>query len=356
MNAPTLNDLSDRDLLAAARSAAADERRGTAALITLLAEVDARRLYLGEGCASLFTFCTQVLHLSEHAAYHRIEAARASRRFPMILELLSSGAATLTSVALLRPHLTPANHEALLTAARHKSKRDVELQIATLAPKPDLRPLVRKVASPMLVASPTPTLPASQDAEPATGAPIGHAALEPGAAARPAMPTRPSLLPLAEDRYVLRITIDAQTQAKLRRAQDLLGHSVPNGDPAAIIDRALAVLVRELERVKLAKTDRPRAATPRASMASVPAARRSSTRHIPAAVKRAVWERDQGRCAFEGRQGRCSETGRLEVHHLIPFACGGPSTLANLALRCRAHNSYEGALRFGPRESRAPEQ
>ena len=57
--------------------------RGT---LALLAEVDARRLYLGEGCSSLFTYCTQVLHLSEHAAYHRIEAARAARQYPVILD------------------------------------------------------------------------------------------------------------------------------------------------------------------------------------------------------------------------------------------------------------------------------
>jgi hypothetical protein len=35
-------------------------------LLALLMELDARRLYLGEGCSSLFTYCTQVLHLSEH--------------------------------------------------------------------------------------------------------------------------------------------------------------------------------------------------------------------------------------------------------------------------------------------------
>jgi hypothetical protein len=45
-------------------------------------ELDTRRLYLGEGCSSLFTYCTQVLHLSEHAAYNRIETARAARFSP----------------------------------------------------------------------------------------------------------------------------------------------------------------------------------------------------------------------------------------------------------------------------------
>jgi hypothetical protein len=63
-----LTHLSDPDLLSAVRSLAAGERQATARLIAALAELDGRRIYLGEGCSSLFTYCTQVLHLSEHAA------------------------------------------------------------------------------------------------------------------------------------------------------------------------------------------------------------------------------------------------------------------------------------------------
>ena len=79
----SLTDLSDLELLSTVKTLVADERQATAQLIAALAELDARRLYLGEGCSSLFAYCTQVLHLSEHAAYGRIEAARAARRFPV---------------------------------------------------------------------------------------------------------------------------------------------------------------------------------------------------------------------------------------------------------------------------------
>lgn len=68
---------------------------------------------------------------------------------------------------------------------------------------------------------------------------------------------------------------------------------------------------------------------------------RSRSRRIPAAERRPVWTRDDGRCAFVGADGRCSETGFLEFHHVVPFAAGGPGTLDNLQLRCRAHNAYE---------------
>src|SRR4029453_6308460 len=107
MTTKCFSELSDRELLAAVRTLAANEREATAQLIASLMEVDSRRLYLGESCSSLFTFCTQVLRLSEHAAYGRIEADRAARRFPLILDLLTDGSITLTTVGLLSQHLTP---------------------------------------------------------------------------------------------------------------------------------------------------------------------------------------------------------------------------------------------------------
>src|ERR687898_1301035 len=97
----SFHDFSDRELLSGVSRLAASEREATARLVASLAEVDARRLYLSEGCSSLFTYCTQVLHLSEHAAYARIEAARAGRRFPLIMERLIDGSLTLTSVCSL---------------------------------------------------------------------------------------------------------------------------------------------------------------------------------------------------------------------------------------------------------------
>src|SRR5580765_8087629 len=104
------SQLSDKELLAEVKRLAEHERVTTADLIATLAELDARRLYLGEGCSSLFSYCTQVLHLSEHAAYGRIEAARAARRHPVILDMLAAGLVNLTTVCLLAPHLTEEDH------------------------------------------------------------------------------------------------------------------------------------------------------------------------------------------------------------------------------------------------------
>ena len=122
-----------------------------------------------------------------------------------------------------------------------------------------------------------------------------------------------------------------------RRVQDLLRHTVPNGDPAVIFERALRLLIADLERTRMGKVEHPRGAR----------GAKKASRHIPAAIRRAVWQRDDGRCAFRGPHGRCAETGFLEYHHVVPFADGGETSPGNLELRCRSHNEHEANLWFG---------
>jgi hypothetical protein len=117
--------LSDRELLSEVERLARAERETVAILIAHLAVLDERRLYRAEGCSSLFTYCMQVLHVSEYAAYDRMEVARAVRKFPLILEMLADGSLTLTTARILAPALTPANHRRLLESAAHKTKREV---------------------------------------------------------------------------------------------------------------------------------------------------------------------------------------------------------------------------------------
>lgn len=327
-----LTALSDEALLARVDALAADERHATAELIASLAELDARRLYLGAGCSSLFTYCTEVLHLSEHAAYGRIEAARAARRFPLILNRLQEGTLTLTAVRLLSSVLTEENHRELLEAARHKSKREVEQLVACVRPQPAVPSVVRKL--------PTVAPPVTQvklDDQEAVG--IAAKSTAPPPLPEPPRPAarRPVVAPLAPERYKVQFTLSAEGHEKLRRAQDLLRHVIPNGDPAAVFERALTLLVEDLERKKLALTSRPR-----------PARRvTAGTRHIPAAVRREVWKRDGGQCGFVGTNGRCTQRGLLEFHHVVPYAERGEATVDNIQLRCAAHNAYEAERWFG---------
>jgi 5-methylcytosine-specific restriction endonuclease McrA len=327
----SLSTLSDHDLLTHLAHAVRQERLATADVVALLMEVDARKLYAQQSCSSLFTYCVQKLHLSEHAAYLRIEAARAARRFPAILAHLRDGSMHLTAVSLVAPHLTDANHSEVLAAATHKSKRDVEQLVARLRPKPDVPASIRKLPTSQLKVEPEP--PVFVHA-PAVDRPTVTGVIE-----APRVHRSAGIKPLAPERFKVQFTVSRETHDKLRQAQDLLRHVIPNGDPAAIFDRALTVLLAEATKTKCAATDHPRPA------------RMSNrhSRHIPAPVKREVWRRDAGRCAFSGEQGRCGETGHLEFHHVMPYARGGPTTVENLELRCRAHNVYEAEQLFGTR-------
>src|SRR6188472_2071778 len=120
MTTISINSMSDRELLERIVRVAGDERHLTADLLALIAECDRRRLYLGEGCSSLFTYCTQVLHFSEHAAYHRIEGARAARQFPVILELIAPRSTDSPPVA---PDATPQVTAAVEPRARVEAQR-----------------------------------------------------------------------------------------------------------------------------------------------------------------------------------------------------------------------------------------
>ena len=331
-HAPTT--LTDDQLLTEVVALARCERHATAQLVAALTELDTRRLYLGRGYSSLFAYCMRALHLSESAAYSRIEAARAARRFPIMLDLLDEGALTLTTVCLVSRHLTVANHRAVLDAARYCSKREVEAQVAALQPQPAVVPSIRKL----------PAIGSLDRCDPvrrsATHEPpwMPESQIAPRAELRPVATSAQSrVAPVAPDRYKVQLTVSRETHDKLREAQDLMRHRVPNGDLTTLFERAVTLLLQDLRRQRWADTERPHAgrdATP-------------GSRHVPAAVKREVWKRDEGRCAFIGAAGRCSERAFLELHHVVPFADGGPTTSANLQLRCRAHNAYEAQQYFG---------
>src|SRR3989475_13148594 len=187
--------LSDQDLEAQLKSFVRCEREAAARLDAHLAEFDERRLYLAAGFPSLFNYCCEVLHLSEAAAYNRIEVARAARRFPEVLRMLGEGSLSLATVRLLAAHLTADNHQELLAVATGKSKRQVEELLVQYFPRPDVPSSVRKLrAAEALPALSGATLPAPSES------PAGPlVASQPLAGVSPPAPSarRPAVGPLA---------------------------------------------------------------------------------------------------------------------------------------------------------------
>jgi hypothetical protein len=139
--------LSGHDLLAHLDLLADRERSASAELVAHLAALESRPdVYAAKGYGSLFTYCTQALRFSEDAVCNRIEAAKACRRFPILLDLLASGYMTLTSVRILGRHLTPENHQAVVDRAKGRTRHQIEALVAELAPRPDVPSSIRRVA------------------------------------------------------------------------------------------------------------------------------------------------------------------------------------------------------------------
>jgi 5-methylcytosine-specific restriction endonuclease McrA len=345
----------DDELLQRLAALLHQSRRAEADLVAHIGEVDRRRLYAREAAPSMFAYCTRVLHLSGAEAYLRITAARAARRHPLLLAMLEDGRIHLSAIAKLSPHLTPQNRDAVLRRATHRSKREIEELVAEIAPRPDAPSLVRKLPE-RGVFMPEPTLPCSLIQEEGLEAAAERSAngvveLRPDAVADPPSAQAPSAQPqqqdhasargvveaLAPSRYKVQFTASAELCDKLERLQGLLRGEIPDADLGAVIDRAVTQTLERLEARRYAQTRAPRSA------AAVVAARGSTrtTRHIPAAVRRKVFERDEGRCRYRDDTGRrCPERHELEYHHLHPFAMGGGHTLDNVRLMCRTHNLY----------------
>jgi 5-methylcytosine-specific restriction endonuclease McrA len=369
----SLTSFSDDELLRRLSDLLGQSRRDEADLVAHIGEVDSRRLYAREASPSMFAYCTEVLHLSEAEAYLRIAAARASREHPLLLTMLADGRLHLTAIAKLAPHLTLENREVLLKRAAHRSRREVEELVAELSPRPDAPAVMRKLPDRRDgTMSPGPRL--GPDAEalslglrPEGGAsvdpelrPDGVATREPelrpdrvaaagveprppGAAVLPASSgTRPAVIePLAPARYRVQFTASAELHDKLERLRALMRPSVPDGDLGAIVEQAVTEKLQRLEARRFARTQAPRE-TPSQSETS------PTTRQIPAAVKRAVYERDGGRCCYADKQGRrCTARQGLEFHHRHPFGRGGDHSLANVALVCRSHNGFLAEVDYG---------
>ena len=321
----------------------------TAELLAHLGEIEARGLYRADSYDSFFAWCMGELHFSENAAYRRMRAARAARKFPVLFAAVADGRLNLTAILLLGPVLTPENANEWVAEATHKSRLEIELLLARRYPKPDVPTEVRPLAAPLAETSSATAAPSagvltlepvnasSRQLSPAPVAvpdsgPISVAVGPPGPSAVTARVT-----PLAPERFSLKGTMDQETHELLQRARALLGHTVPSGDEMQVLKRVLQDWVPAMERRKHGLTDKPR---PRRSS--------GDGRYIPAQVKREVFKRDGGRCTFVGTNGRrCESKTRLEYDHVKSVARGGRTCTDNLRLRCRAHNQYEAEQVFG---------
>ena len=330
MRCKELQSLSDDELLRRLSDLLRQSRRVEAELVAHIGQVDERRLY-ARHASSMFTYSTEILHLSEHQAYLRIAVARASRRHPVLLKMLADGRLHLSGIAKLAPHLTEANREEVLARATHKTKHQIDEFIAALSPRPDVPAGIRKL--------PAPRTRVSSDVRPVQLGP-DRAGAAPTPSPTPAA-RRQILEPLAPARYRIQFTASATLRNKLERLQTLMRSAVPDGDLATLFEVLVTEKLERLEAKRFAKTKKPRKRVEQADTSP-------SSRYIPAPVRRAVRARDGNRCTFVDDNGRrCTETRGLELDHKRPYGRGGDHSVENVRLRCRTHNIYLAERDYG---------
>ncbi len=145
--------------------------------------------------------------------------------------------------------------------------------------------------------------------------------------------------PLGGERYAVRFTAGPDLHAQLEELKARMRHQIPDGDVGKIIAKAIALLLERERKRQLGETERPRPAKPNGDRPS---------RHIPAAIRRRVAERDGGRCAWTSPSGRrCEAREFLEFHHREPWAGSRQHSIDGIALLCRAHNQLEATRDFG---------
>jgi len=343
-------------------------------LLAHLGEVEARRLYLEQGCSSMFDYCVKELRFSESVAYKRIGVARVSRKFPSVVESIARGELHLSGASLIAPHLSEETVAGWLEDVQHKKSREIRQLVADRFPREAVRSSVRRVGSVSRSAGLEGVVPfsgavARESTSESTGSVPARSAKQPMQLERSKLSmsvdpdTRPpaatTLSPpskteakasteaLGAQRYSVRFTADEKVHAELQELRFLLRHSVPDGDVGKILARAIGVLLKQVRNTKIGECASPR---PRQSAPSLKAESlgKKPTRHIPVAIRRVVWARDKGRCTFESKDGRsCESREAIEFHHRVPWARCCEHTVENIALRCRAHNQYEADLDLG---------
>jgi hypothetical protein len=148
---------------------------------------------------------------------------------------------------------------------------------------------------------------------------------------------------LRAGRYKVQFTASTALREKLERLQALVRSSGKDAGLAATIEAAVEEKLERLEAKRLGLSRKPRKTVAQSDTAP-------HARHVPAAIRRTVWQRDEGRCGFVDAEGRrCTAVYDLEFHHHHPFGLGGVHSVANTALRCRLHNGFLAEIDYGRR-------
>ena len=299
---------SDIELVADTKRAVSEERRAMLAVLDRLREIHLRSLHLALAFSSLHEFCVEELQMSDGAAHRRIHAMWLCGDLPMAKQAIADGSLSLSTAAILQNFFksdentcsTNEEKEALLERVKGKSKTECDR--------------------------------------------ILH-------------PNRTGT--------TIRFLADDDTMQMLKRLSELtaIGEKIT----AALIKRVAMIALRAIDPMAPKPQTRKSASTASTGNTSAPKGGfftkilkaaspekltpvpQSQSRYIAVDVERGVWLRDSDQCTFVDplSKRRCASRFGLQLDHVMPHACGGPSTIHNLRLLCRGHNNLAAERVYG---------
>ena len=313
----TLKNLADDVLIERLKKLVHEEREILMSVLHHLREVERRRLFSKYQCASLFAYAVTELKYSESQADRRISAMRLLRDVPQtdtpqIEAKITSGALSLTNLVLAQT----------LFSKEKKAGRqmDAETKLTVLS---RLENQTSRQAEKIVCG------------------------------------ISPEMLARKKE-LNFNLIDDDSLREKLLRLKGHYAHVQPNMSLADLLHRLCDEKLESIHKLKSPSAPGTRKKSGTAPAASKPLVNLDSdicadsyiaggahivdaTRTTPshAEVRRHVWRRDRGRCS------NCHSTYALEIDHVQPRAMGGPSTLTNTRLLCRACNQRAAIEYFG---------
>jgi hypothetical protein len=253
--------------------------------------------------------------------------------------------------------LTPQNRAEVLPRFFHQSKQEAKAIAAELLPDPNppRRTVVTRVEAHRTNAAPAPEETASQTVlldEPRGLDESTNSAAEDWKAPRVLMPEpialeRPRSVraePLTATETRLHLTVSPEFLEKLEAARLALSHARPGATVEDVLTAGLdLVLAKDAKRKALVKSPRTTEAS------TIPATEpERNPDHIPAAVRREVWARDEGKCQWPlDGGGVCGSRLRTELDHIKLKCKGGRPTVENIRVLCELHNQLAAREQLG---------
>jgi hypothetical protein len=332
-----IRQLSDQNLLLSTERLVKQERELLSQVLNHLKEIERRRLFSTLGYPSLFEYATKHLKYSESQAHRRISAMRLIKEIPEIEEKVKSGDLNLSNLTDAQTHFrneakenNPLNIEQkkdLIEKLKNKSHRQAQ-QILTQASSNPTKPQERKKVI-------TPEL--SQITFPATEELLNKLNNIKGLYAH----TKPNMsyAELFELMADLVLANYNPARKKSPPKKDINSNSIKQNKATSqknvVNGSANNHIIPQSN--NLSKLHNCQSKTSISKKCCVKYRRKT----IPAAIKKAIWQRDRGKCVV------CGSTYALEIDHIIPISHGGTNDISNLSLTCRSCNQRAAIEKIG---------